>query len=629
MAGFEKGLVFTNDKCVGCNRCISQCPVLAANIAVVGKDGKARIEVNKDACVGCGSCFDICQHQAREFDDDTEEFFRALKIGSQISILVAPAFFADYPRDAYRILGGLKRLGVNRIISVGFGADITTWAYIKYITEHNFYGGVSQPCPAVVDYIEKYIPELLPKLVPVHSPMMCSAVYVRKYQNCNDNLAFISPCISKKKEISSPNTDNYIKYNVTFKHLVEYMRKNNLYGNDVKDEIEAGLGAVYPMPGGLKENVRWFLGDDVFVRQIEGEKHVYKYLKEYARRVKSNKDLPILVDALNCSMGCIYGTATEDGEAAVDDRLMEVETVIKPASKETREGARPDASMTPAERLALLNKTFEGLELKDFMRHYTEKSNQVSHFIKEPSESDYDRIFNDMLKTESADRCVDCGACGYSGCRDMAKAIYNKLNISDNCVWFEKKRKGVIADFVNKDIGELNANITDLAEGNRRAALDAEAIQENMVGIKDVCENFVRIFNNIQDLLETLENNNKDVTSISKKTTLLALNASIEAARAGEAGLGFAVVASQIKELSSASDKAAKSSIENKDKISSAIETLDKQSNELLELLKQESEKLESFAARSEEISAVTDTLSMVSASVKDRMTEMTASSEE
>lgn len=87
---------------------------------------------------------------------------------------------------------------MNRIISVSFGADITTWGYLNYVKKYHFTGGISQPCPAVVAYIERYIPELLPKLFPVQSPMMCAAIYVRKEMKITDKLAFISPCIAKK-----------------------------------------------------------------------------------------------------------------------------------------------------------------------------------------------------------------------------------------------------------------------------------------------------------------------------------------------------------------------------------------------------------------------------------------------
>lgn len=88
--------------------------------------------------------------------------------------------------------------------------------------------------------------------MPVQSPVMCAAIYAKKYMKITDKLAFISSCIAKKSEISDPNNQGYITYNVTFDHLLAYVRKNNVKGEAVLDEIEYGLGSIYPMPGGLK-----------------------------------------------------------------------------------------------------------------------------------------------------------------------------------------------------------------------------------------------------------------------------------------------------------------------------------------------------------------------------------------
>ena len=155
-------LIYTSDDCTGCNKCVRVCPTLVSNIA---QDNK--ILVNRDSCVACGACLKACGHGARTYYDDTEAFFSDLKGGRKISVIVAPAFLANYPKEYRRVLGYLKSLGVRHIYSVSFGADITTWGYLKYITEHHFTGGISQPCPAVVDYVEKYIPELIPRMMPV------------------------------------------------------------------------------------------------------------------------------------------------------------------------------------------------------------------------------------------------------------------------------------------------------------------------------------------------------------------------------------------------------------------------------------------------------------------------------
>ena len=44
-------LVYTNENCTGCNKCVRVCPTLVSNIAQEGK-----IWVNGKSCVACGAC---------------------------------------------------------------------------------------------------------------------------------------------------------------------------------------------------------------------------------------------------------------------------------------------------------------------------------------------------------------------------------------------------------------------------------------------------------------------------------------------------------------------------------------------------------------------------------------------
>lgn len=44
--GEYTSLVYTDDNCIGCNKCINVCPAMGACVSKDGKDGERRIEVN-------------------------------------------------------------------------------------------------------------------------------------------------------------------------------------------------------------------------------------------------------------------------------------------------------------------------------------------------------------------------------------------------------------------------------------------------------------------------------------------------------------------------------------------------------------------------------------------------------
>ncbi len=471
----EKKLVFTNDNCVGCNKCITVCSAMGACVSTKADEtGRSRINVDPARCVGCGACFDACEHEAREYVDDTDDFLKDLASGEPISLLIAPAFRANYPDKYGRVLGGLKKLGVKHIINVAFGADITTWGYIKYIKEHDFTGGISQPCPAVVTYIEKYLPEIIPNLFPVQSPLMCAAIYARKQMGITDRLAFLSPCIAKKLEIEDPENGGIISYNVTFNHLMKTVREQNLYGEPAADEVEYGLGSIYPMPGGLKEHVRWFLGDGTFVRQIEGERHMYEYLKAHADNIR-NRNIPFLfIDALNCKDGCLCGTATDPELSSTDSALFALLNIQEEVKKDD-DASAVSRSLSPEERLEALNRQFEDLDLSDYLRRYRDLSSDCA--VRIPNADDLDRIFTSMEKNTEESRCINCTSCGYNTCTDMATAIFNGFNHRENCVHYLKS--AVESEHKNLIYQARHDELLDIY--NRRYAIDYLSKNEKLL----------------------------------------------------------------------------------------------------------------------------------------------------
>jgi iron only hydrogenase large subunit-like protein len=557
-------------KCVGCNRCIRVCPVDEASCVFI--DGnQVRVKIDNSKCIACGACLSACQHEARYYEDDTARFFEDLKKGASISVLCAPAARANL-QDWDRVLTWLRKLGVKTIFDVSMGADICTWAYIRWIQKNKPKTVISQPCPAIVDYILLHNPSLLPYLSPIHSPMLCTAIYMRRYQGIHDKIAAISPCIAKANEFEE--TGGIVSYNVTFKNLENYLIDNKISLPREKSDYDhplSGLGSVYSYPGGLKENVEFFLGKSLRVDKSEGQSVVYKSLDTFGNEHEEN--WPAVFDVLNCSEGCNLGTGTQHVRS-----VLEIGMAMDRARKKSLEGRKQEYSNQ------MLEDFDQNLKLEDFIRSYYSRPVRK----KEVTEKEMEDAFAALGKMDPLSRMFNCGACGANTCTDMAKKIVRKVNIAENCIQkahgeMQKEQK-VIVDWRNctRDaLQSLTSKMTSIHGSS-------ELIREDMGKIKEII--------NIYEAMT------REIDKIADNIHIISLNASIEAAKAGDHGKSFAVVAEAIRSLAKNTQTATMKIGQSSTKAKDTMKDIEEKVTNIVSAIGEASENLQDVSGGTEEV---------------------------
>lgn len=451
------GVIFTNANCIGCNKCISGCPIAGANVVVKEPDSdRCTVLVDPVKCILCGTCIDACVHRARTYRDDTDAFFDALARGERISLLVAPTLMTDYEKQYHNILGYLKDCGVSHIYNTGIGADIMVWVYMNFILDFGLEGAISQFCPVIVNYLEKFRPELLKFLVPVQSPVLCTAIYVSDYLNNTDALAYISPCIAGKYEISDVNTYGKVTYNVTFERLMRRIEAIDLSQYNAKDELPYGLGSLISTSGGLSENIKQYIGFNEVLIQTSGPTNIFPYFEHYYyQEVNESRELPFLVDAMSCTDGCNFGTGTNCGYGMRNEMSF---SAHRSKERAFQSGFVYHAS-NHQERLEKLNQRFKNLELTSFVRQY-DNTRRLGRVVL--NKEQIDAIYLSMYKVTEEQRHTDCGACGYKTCHDMAYAIGSNFNYKDNCINYAKdciRRETEKTNLLLEEISSINEEL--------------------------------------------------------------------------------------------------------------------------------------------------------------------------
>lgn len=573
------------DKCVGCNACVRACPVGDANIARMDENGKLKIMIDDEKCIKCGACIRVCSHGARSYVDDTQRFLEDLKHGQEIALIAAPSIKIAFDGNWRHALQWLHDQGAKKIYDVSFGADICTWAHLRYLERNPGKKLISQPCAAVVNYVQRHKPELFSNLSPIHSPMLCMAVYMKKVLGYKGKIAAISPCVAKIEEFRET---GLVDYNVTMEHLHHYFEENGIKLPEVKiySEFEfdgkPGLeGAIYPKPGGLMTNILTH-APNMNIITSEGTESLYTDMETYS--TLREQDKPDLFDVLNCSDGCNGGPATgvHYQRFAMNNIMHDVEQYAKKIRKANTTKKGVDQQFAEFDRT---------LNLDDYIRTY--KRYPVDK--KGTSEREIDDAFAQMGKHTEAEKRFDCHSCGYRSCREMAIAIARGLNTPENCHEFmmksiqeERHRVSEVNEKVLAMNDELMRVFKDLYENiemvkqeteqirqeSSRSSQEMTDVSKRMEALNAMNQNITQAMQAINQSIGKYNEMTQNVEKIAGKINLLSLNAAIEAARAGEAGRGFAVVASSIRELSDNSKTSVGSAKENDEGIRNAIENV-------------------------------------------------------
>lgn len=431
MARYNNGLIYTNDLCIGCNKCISSCSILGANVSVK-KNNRYVIKVDERKCSNCGKCLNACVHKARSFHDDLDDFFANLKANKNISLIVDSSFFVLYGNRSKEFLGYLKSLGVKKIYSSNIGTELAVWLNVNYVLNNKGNDEKSRPyitnhCSALINQLELFYPFLLRKIIPNHSDLMCTAIYARKYLNDTNEFAVLSPCTAKKDDIKYHDKENLIKYNMIFSKFVNSVVKLN--SNQVSAEVDLeslGLNSIVPVLDDLEITYSYFFEPNSRLKRYEKISKDTITELELFNNSENNELVPDIAVFKDCYKGCRRGPGV--GKAFVNENNVD----LYYGRKENESYKNFSNLYKQKENLLRMNELFGNIKADDFVCQLNSRYKQPPHV----PVFTYDEIYKEMYKTVTVKRHIDCGSCGYQSCHDMAKAIAYGYNKKENCIHY-------------------------------------------------------------------------------------------------------------------------------------------------------------------------------------------------
>lgn len=396
-------------RCRDCYRCVRVCPVKAIGV----RDNQAWVDPER--CILCGTCVRECPQHAKVYRDDTEVAASLVAEGRAVAS-VAPSFAAVYSGwKAMQLPSALRQLGFVAVCETSEGAEMISQKAGEICARPGNTANVCTACPAVVSYVEKYHPEHLGSLLPVVSPMIAHARALKERWGEGTRVVFLGPCLAKKREAERPEFRGSVDAVLTFEELDRWLEREGIRLEDCAASGFDNQGRIptaklFPLPGGMIKTVG--LSADATQKDILHTSGM-ENIKALFAAPDSSWDMH-LVEPLFCQDGCISGPATGSSETVFHRRANLLAYC-------TRRSALPEPPELPR----------AGIEMTTGYEATPLDSSEITE----------EEILEVYERTEKSDPVaqLNCGACGYGSCREMARAVIQGMAHVEMCVPYTRR----------------------------------------------------------------------------------------------------------------------------------------------------------------------------------------------
>ncbi|MBO8424396.1 MAG: 4Fe-4S binding protein [Firmicutes bacterium] len=396
-------LDFKTARCKDCYKCLRECPVKAI------KFESHQAKIIEDRCILCGKCTTVCPQNAKKVHSEVESVEALLRGGKPVIASVAPSFVSSFGVSDFGVFTiALAKLGFRGAEETAVGANIVTEEYAKLLASGDYKNFITSACPAINRMIQLYYPKALKYLAPVASPMVAHARLLKK-RYPEAEVVFIGPCIAKKREAKE---SGIIAGVLTFEELSEMFAAKNIDLNAIasvgnQKEGEANKARYYPISRGIIKSFESLPGGYEYVA-VDGVNRSFDVLEGI-------EDLEGMFIEINCcEYACINGPCSLKRSGGA---LKANEAVRKYVGESGSEPIRIDA---------------EGVNL-------IEGHPRISVNSVVPGERDIRAILARTGKFKPEDE-LNCGACGYSTCREKAIAVARGNADIEMCIPYMRTR---------------------------------------------------------------------------------------------------------------------------------------------------------------------------------------------